>query len=154
MKENNIHLMGFHETLLIGNIQIIRVPGGWIYNFQNNGGEVFVPYNAEFKLDKMSLKEKFAQKMLDEKLDFLPLLESVELAESGVVLETKFHWVVNSEELKDNGEDMTIKEVLKEYDDIYGSENTWDLKIGESGEQFDEFTLTLCPAPTYIDLIK
>lgn len=153
MKEINIHLMGFHETLLIGNIQIIRVPGGWIYNFQNNGGEVFVPYNPEFKLDKMSLKKKFAQKMLDEKLDFLPLKESIELKESGITLETKFNWIVRSEELEDNGQDMTIEEILKEVEEIYGLENDYALTVGDS-EKFDEFTLELCPAPTYIDLIK
>ena len=154
MEEVNTHLMKFHETVIIGNIQIIRVSGGWIYNFQKSGGEVFVPYNPEFKLDKMTIKEKFAQKMLAEKLDFLPLLESIELQESGVVLKTKFHWVMSSEELEDNGYQKTPSELLEEYDKIYGSDNTLKLRIGESEEQFDEFTLIICPAPTYIDLIK
>lgn len=102
----------------------------------------------------MNLKEKFAQKMLEEKLDFLPLMDSIELQNSGIYLETKFYWVMDSEELEDNGEGKTIEELLKEYDEIYGLENTWNLKIGESGEAFSEFTFTLCAAPTYIYLIK
>ena len=40
----------------------------------------------------MNLKEKFAQKMLEEKLDFLPLMDALELYKSGVKLETKFWW--------------------------------------------------------------
>lgn len=102
----------------------------------------------------MDLKEKFAQKMLEEKLDFLPLNESIELHEAGTILKTKFSWVINSEELEDNGDGKTTSELLKEYDEIYGLENDWELRVGKSDDEFDEFTLELCPAPTYIDLIK
>lgn len=102
----------------------------------------------------MTLKEKFAQKMLDEKLDFLPLLESIELYESGVAYESRFHWVMNSEELENNGYKRTPAQLLEEYDEIYGLGNTSELKIGKSEGEFDEFTLVVCPAPTYIDLIK
>lgn len=102
----------------------------------------------------MDLKEKLAQKMLEEKLDFLPLVESIGLYEAGFHIKTKFSWVVNSEELEDNGEGKEITEVLEEYDEIYGLENTWNLKVGKPDDEFDEFTLSLCPAPTYIDLIK
>ena len=102
----------------------------------------------------MTLKEKFAQKMVEEKLDFLPLKESIELFNSGVTLETRFWWVCGSEELEDNGEYMTKEEILIALEEIYGEDNDYALTIGDRYEQFDEFTLDLAPAPTYIDLIK
>jgi hypothetical protein len=101
----------------------------------------------------MSLKEKFAKKMLKEELDFLPLKESLELYETGVRVETRFSWVVRTEELEDNGEDMTTAEILAEIEEVYGLDNDYALTIGDRYDEFDEFTLELCPAPTYIDLI-
>lgn len=102
----------------------------------------------------MKLKEKFAQKMFDEKLDFLPLADSVELFDSGIELETQFWWVMCSEELTDNGNGLTTEELFFEYDELYGIDNKDYLRVGKEYDEFDEFTLALCPAPTYIDLIK
>lgn len=101
----------------------------------------------------MDLKEKFAQKMLEEKLDFLPLKESMELADSYNV-ETKFSWVARSEELEDNGSSMTMEEIIKEIETTYGLDCEYALTIGKTYDEFEEFTIPLCPAPTYIDLIK
>jgi len=101
-----------------------------------------------------NLKFRFAQKMLNEKLDFLPLKESIELYDSCENLETAFWWVMHSEELTDNGDGLTTEELFAEYDEIYGIENKDYLKVGKEDDEFDEFTLALCPAPTYIDLIK
>ena len=100
------------------------------------------------------LKEKYAQKMLEEKLDFLPLKEALDLYESGVKLETRFWWVCRSEELEDNGDDMSVEKILDSLEEIYGEPEDYHLTIGDRHEQFDEFTLELCPAPTYTDLIK
>lgn len=47
MEESNIYSMGLHEIIMIGEVQIIRVAGGWIYNFRK-GSEVFVPFSTEF----------------------------------------------------------------------------------------------------------
>ena len=93
------------------------------------------------------LKSKYA--------DLPSVIDAVKVAlnESGISLETRFNWVVRSEELKDNGEDMAIEEILKEVEELYGLENDYALTVGDS-EKFDEFTLIVCPAPTYIDLIK
>lgn len=102
----------------------------------------------------MNLKEKFAQKMLEEKLDFLPLKESLELYDSGVKLKTMFSWVMRSEELENNGFDMSTEELLNACEELYGLDNDYTLKIGDRYDEFDEFTLELCPVPTYIDLIK
>lgn len=99
------------------------------------------------------LKEKFAQKMLDEKLDFLPLKESIELFDSGIELETRFNWIMNTEEISDEPYNLTTEELFKEYDEVFGLDNSYALRIGDT-EDFDEFTYTLCPAVTYIDLIK
>lgn len=102
----------------------------------------------------MELKEKLAQKMLEEKLDFLPLKYALELYDSGVQIETRFSWVCRSEELEDNGDDMTTEEIFNSLEEIYGEPDDYHLTIGVLNETFDEFTLELCPAPTYIDLIK
>lgn len=102
----------------------------------------------------MELKEKFAQKMLDEKLDFLPLNESLQLFDSGVELKTRFWWVCRNEELEDNGNDMTTEEIFSSLKEIYGDIDDYHLTVGKSYDEFDEFTLGLAPAPTYIDLIK
>lgn len=43
-----MHEMKLHETEEVSEyVQIIRVPGGWIYNFKR-GSEVFVPLDNEF----------------------------------------------------------------------------------------------------------
>lgn len=98
------------------------------------------------------MKKQLAQKMLDEKLDFLPVNESIALYNSGEILETKFWWVVNSEELSDDDGERTLEETLQEAINIYGEANA--AEIGDDYNHFDEFTFKLCPAPTYIDLIK
>jgi len=100
------------------------------------------------------MKQRLAQKMLDEKLDFLPLKESLELLNSGVKLNTQLSWVVCTEELGDNGYDMTPEQIIEEHGKIYGKDDKKNLTVGNSYNEFDEFTLELCPAPTYIDLIK
>jgi hypothetical protein len=100
------------------------------------------------------LKQKFAQKMLDEKLDFLPLEESLQLVDADINLDTRFSWVCRTEELEDNGEYMTTKELLSSLEEIYGEPDDYHLTIGKPYDEYDEFTLELAPAPTYIDLIK
>ena len=49
----NIYTMELHGTLKLGNLEIFRVAGGWIYNFINVDGKtpasVFIPYNNEFQ---------------------------------------------------------------------------------------------------------
>lgn len=97
----------------------------------------------------MNLKENFAQKMLDEKLDFLPLEESLQLKEAGINIETKFSWVCNVEELDEDLE--TDREFADAAIEFYGTNGC---KIGNGYNQFNEFTHDICPAPTYIDLIK
>jgi hypothetical protein len=43
-----IYEMKLHETEEVSDyLQIIRLPGGWIYNFKR-GSEVFVPFDDEF----------------------------------------------------------------------------------------------------------
>lgn len=96
--------------------------------------------------------EKFIKKMVKEKLDFLPLEESMELLKSGVQYETKFGWVGCSEELEDNGDNMTLDEIINSHEFLYGSNND-QIRVGKSDE-FSEFTLFFCPAPTYGDLLK
>lgn len=98
----------------------------------------------------MDLKEKFAKKMLDEKLDFLPLEESLQLFEAGIELTTKFHHVCNKEELDEDGYE-TAREYVDACNEIYGSDR---IEIGDDYDHFSEFTHSICPAPTYIDLIR
>lgn len=97
----------------------------------------------------MELVVKFAKMMLEKKLDFLPLKEALELYDSGCEVNSRFWWVVRSEELKDNGDDMATEEILE----IYG-DSDYGITIGDKDYQFDEFTLALCSAPTYIDLLN
>jgi hypothetical protein len=98
--------------------------------------------------------EKLKQKMLDEKLDFLPLKESLELFDSGIKIDTMFWWVMSNEEITGNGDDMTTEELFAEYEELFGMNNGDYLRIGRQGEEFDEFTLDLCPAITLGDLLK
>lgn len=100
----------------------------------------------------MNLKEKFAEKMLTEKLDFLPLEESLQLVENGIVLETKFHYVISVEEIdEDELENDEPRTWLNAHQEIF---DEYSIAIGNDYDHFDEFTRGLCPAPTYIDLIK
>lgn len=106
-------------------------------------------------MSQEKLKQKFAQKMLDEELDFLPLEESLQLVESDINLETHFSWVINVEELGTDYKEpyeMTTEELIENYREVFG-DSDYGLRVGNS-EEFDEFTLKLAPAPTYIDLIK
>ena len=105
------------------------------------------------KLKNMEeLKQRMADKMLSEKLDFLPLKESLDLEAADINLETRFYWVGMVEEVEDNGNGMTNEEIIEELVDIYGNDD-YALCVGTTDE-FDEFTYVFCPAPTYIDLIK
>jgi len=46
---NDIYAMKLHDTLNTeGNINITRVPGGWIYNYVMRNYTVMVPYHDEF----------------------------------------------------------------------------------------------------------
>jgi hypothetical protein len=48
--EKTIYDLELHETIRTpenGNVQVMRVPGGWIYDYFGRG--VFVPYNNEFE---------------------------------------------------------------------------------------------------------
>jgi len=100
------------------------------------------------------LKEKFAKMMLDEKLDFLPLKESYELYLSPEKIEkTRFSWIYNNEELGDIclNNWSSLVEVKDEMINVFWRE---DFVIWNGRDEFEEFTVDVCPAPTYIDLIK
>jgi hypothetical protein len=86
--------------------------------------------------------------MLDDKLDFLPLEESLQLIENGIVLKTMFHHVCSTEEIGDEYEEP--RDFVEAIKMVYGDNH---IKIGNSYNHFDEFTYGICPAPTYIDLI-
>lgn len=51
--EKDIYAMKLHETIqiMIGglNYRIIRVPGGWLYRYNNDETSVFVLFNNEFR---------------------------------------------------------------------------------------------------------
>jgi hypothetical protein len=100
------------------------------------------------------LREMFAKKMLDEKLDFLWFEDSYKLFLSDEKVEnTKFSWVYNSEELWDiclrywN----TLDEVKKEMIEVHWYE---EFVVWNWYDEFKEFTVKVCPAVTYTDLIK
>lgn len=54
--EKNIYNLKLHEKIKFDQIEIIRVPGGWIYNHQrtqvNIENPCFVPFHEEFKKPK------------------------------------------------------------------------------------------------------
>ena len=50
-------------------------------------------------------------------------------------------------------DEMSIEELLESYEEVFGDDD-YGLKIRDRHEQFNEFTFELCPAPTYINLIK
>lgn len=52
MENKNVYKMKLHENIAINTlIQVLRVPGGWVYTIRRNGeiGCVFVPFNNEFQ---------------------------------------------------------------------------------------------------------
>jgi hypothetical protein len=100
------------------------------------------------------MKEKLAQKMLEEKLDFLSLKDSLALHNSEPRVQTRFWWVARTEEIGDKAFNMSSEEIIAEVYEIYGEGNDYALTIGCNHNHFQEFTYALCPAPTYIDLIK
>lgn len=53
----SIHKLELHESYIVdSNIEVIKVPGGWIYLIKhppfNQLVSVYVPYSGEFKDDK------------------------------------------------------------------------------------------------------
>lgn len=53
----NIHKLEIHESCIVdSNLEVIRVPGGWIYLIKhkpfNQVVSVYVPYSGEFKDEK------------------------------------------------------------------------------------------------------
>lgn len=100
----------------------------------------------------MTLKEKFAEKMLTEKLDFLPFNESYELFKSDEKVTSKLYWIYNGEELEKNLDNWnTLDEVIEDMREVFWKE---EFVIWTWYNDFQEFTVKVCPAPTYIDLIK
>jgi microsomal dipeptidase-like Zn-dependent dipeptidase len=57
--------------------------------------------------------------------------------------------VCSVEEIGDEFE--TPREFAEAIDDFYGDDH---VAIGDDYDHFEEFTHGICPAPTYIDLIK
>lgn len=102
-------------------------------------------------MNQTELIELLAKRMLEEKLSFLPLEESLQLKDADVNLDTEFYWVGMIEEVPDHW-DLDDDNILIEIEDIYG-QPTDMVRVGRKDE-FDEFTHVFCPAPTYIDLIK
>lgn len=49
----SIYQMELHDTLKLGELEIFRVAGGWIYTFVSIDNKtpvsIFVPYSDEFK---------------------------------------------------------------------------------------------------------
>jgi hypothetical protein len=100
------------------------------------------------------MKEKLAQKMLEEKLDFLSLKDSLALYKSEPEVQTRFWWVARTEEIGGEVFNMSSEEIIAEVHEIYGEDDDYALTIGDKSNHFREFTYALCPAPTYTDLIK
>lgn len=106
----------------------------------------------------MTLKEEFVEKMLAEKLDFLPLEDALQLNASSEAVETKMNYIAYTEEVED-GYYCELEDLFKELDEVCGIYDTegnfkidgYTLRIG-IGE--DSFERILCPAPTYVDLIR
>ncbi|MFA5168951.1 MAG: hypothetical protein WC530_10535 [Candidatus Omnitrophota bacterium] len=42
----SIYDLKLHETWTDGNLDVLRVPGGWVYSIY--GGVIFVPFDNEF----------------------------------------------------------------------------------------------------------
>ncbi len=106
----------------------------------------------------MTLIEKYAQKMLDEKLDFLPIEDAHKLYEQGIIVPSREHYCISIENFTEfNGvgdeTEFYIKEILETYSSLERAQGKL-IEIGDSYDLFEEFTYALFPAPTYIDLIR
>lgn len=96
--------------------------------------------------------------MLEKRLDFLPIEESIELFKQGINLTTTLDYVAYIEEVED-GYDCEIDSLLEQLDEVVGiydkdgkidiDDHTISLKL-----YTDDFERVICPAPTYIDLLK
>ena len=106
-----------------------------------------------------NLKEKFAQKMLDEKLNHLPIEDAYVLYKRGIVVPSEEYYVISVEEFNEwnyKGErtDFYIEECLNEYSSLNEALENELIEIGDDYDHFDEFTFGLFPAPTYMEMIK
>lgn len=111
----------------------------------------------------MELRKKFAEKCLNENLNHLPFKESLELNNSNekfVKGETREWYCINREMYDDNDEyilsdeEFYLQKLLEEFSDYETALNDGAIEIGNEYDHFDEFTLGICPAPTYIELNK
>ncbi|MFB3057408.1 MAG: hypothetical protein ACE1ZQ_09645 [Ignavibacteriaceae bacterium] len=49
MESKELYALKLHQPYTVSDyLQVIRVPGGWIYNFKK-GGEIFIPFNNEYQ---------------------------------------------------------------------------------------------------------
>lgn len=88
--------------------------------------------------------EELAQKMLENYLTFLPIEDAIEL---NILIQSEMNYVVNYEELE-NDYHSDKKELYEESKEFYG-EDFYEIKNDE-----DDFEVTICSAPTYIELLK
>ncbi len=106
----------------------------------------------------MELKEKFAQKMLDGKLNHLPIEDAYKLYKQGIIIPSRDSYVISIEEFEEwnyegDQTEFYIKEILDTYSSLEKATGRI-IEIGNDYDHFDEFTYGLFPAPTYMELIK
>lgn len=89
--------------------------------------------------------EIMANRMLDNYLTFLPIEDAIFL--NIVKIKTEMNYVVNYEELE-NDYHSDKKKLFNEAKEFFG-DDFYEIKSSE-----DDFEVSICSAPTYIELLK
>lgn len=112
-------------------------------------------YLAKIKRNKM-VKE-LAEMMLEKRMDFLPIEESIQLIKEGITIKTQLNYIAMYEEIED-GYDCEIDDLLERMEEelgIYDSNgkiavDDYNIMLKSTEDSFERI---ICPAPTYIDLL-
>lgn len=89
--------------------------------------------------------QEMANKMLDNYLTFLPIEDSMSIR--NVEVKSEMNYVVNYEELE-NDYHSDKNKLFNEAKEFFG-DDFYEIKSSE-----DDFEVSICSAPTYIELLK
>ena len=90
--------------------------------------------------------QEMANKMLESYLAFLPIDDAMSIR--NVEVKSEMNYVVFYEELE-NDYHSNKEDLFNEAKEFFGEDNFYEIKSSE-----EDFEVSVCPAPTYIELLK
>lgn len=108
-------------------------------------------------MEKLEMIKTFSEKMLANEENHLDIISALTLVKNGINIKTELSYVCDTEELNNDdncwGYEFDIDCNWEEEISMIGGVTTHGIAVWNSN-YFNEFTHEICPAPTYMELLK